>query len=49
MLFHFGKTDIWKNINLDIKIANSNKVKENNFKYLGVTIDSNICLTKFKH
>ena len=42
MLFHSGKIDIWKNINLDIKIGNSTISKVNNYKYLGVTIDSNL-------
>ena len=42
MLFHSGKIDIWKNINLDIKIGNSTIKKVNNYKYLGVTIDSNL-------
>ena len=42
MLFHYSKNNIWKNINLDIKIGNSTISKVNNYKYLGVTIDSSL-------
>ena len=42
MLFHSGKTEVWKNTNLDIKIGNSSILKVENFKYLGFTIDSNL-------
>ena len=42
MLFHSGKMDIWKKINFDIIIGSSTIKKVNNYKYLGVTIDSNL-------
>ena len=42
MLFYSGKIDIWKNKNLDIKIGSSTISNVNSFKYLGVTIDSNL-------
>ena len=42
MLFHSCKTEVWKYTNLDIKIGNSSILKVENYKYLGVTIDSNL-------
>ena len=42
MLFHFGKTEVWKNTYLDIKIRNSFILKVENYKYHVVTIDSNL-------
>ena len=42
MLFHYGKTEVWKITSLDIKIGNSSILKVENYKYLGVTIDSNL-------
>ena len=42
MPFHLGKKEVWKNTNLDIKIGNSSILKVENYKYLGVTIDSNL-------
>ena len=45
MLFYSSKINILKNINLDIKIGNSTISKVNNYKYLGVTIDSSLNLS----
>ena len=42
MLFHSGKTKVWKNTNLHIKIGNTSILKVENYKYLGFTIDSNL-------
>ena len=42
MLFHSGKTEVWKNTNSHIKIGNSSILKVENYKYLGFTIDSNL-------
>ena len=42
MLFHSGNTELWKNTNLDINIGKSSVKKVENYKYLGVTIDSNL-------
>ena len=41
MLFYSGNTELWKNTNLDINIGKSSVKKVENYKYLGVTIDSN--------
>ena len=42
MLFHLNKIDICKNKNLDIKSGSSTVSMVNNYKYLGVTTDSNL-------
>ena len=42
MLFHSGKTKVWKNTNLDFKLGNSSILKVENYKYLDVTKDSNL-------
>ena len=42
MLFHSGKTKVWKNTSLQIKIGNTSILKVENYKCLGFTIDSNL-------
>ena len=46
MLFHPGKTEVWKKTNLDISMCNSSILKVKNYKHLGVTVDSNLLTIK---